>query len=63
MLENPQYIKEMVNGTDARSTDLEAPESVEHLTSKTTEYSKNRKLYADKYRNETYPSGIKEDYK
>lgn len=39
MLENPQYIKRMVHETGARSTDMQSPESVEHLTEKTTGYA------------------------
>jgi MoaA/NifB/PqqE/SkfB family radical SAM enzyme len=62
MLENPQFIREMVNSTGARSTDLEAPESVEHLTEKTEPYAEAWKPYAEKYWNEHYPSGHKEDY-
>jgi MoaA/NifB/PqqE/SkfB family radical SAM enzyme len=39
MLENPQFIKKMVNETGAHSTDLQSPESVEHLTEKTEPYA------------------------
>jgi MoaA/NifB/PqqE/SkfB family radical SAM enzyme len=41
MLENPEAIQKMVRETGAKSTDLQSPESVEHLTSKTVEYAKN----------------------
>jgi MoaA/NifB/PqqE/SkfB family radical SAM enzyme len=39
MLENPQYIKKMVRETGAHSTDLQSPESVEHLVAKTEVYA------------------------
>ena len=39
MLENPQYIRKMVNETGAKSTDLQSPETVEHLTDKTIPYA------------------------
>ena len=39
MLENPEIIKKMVNNTGAHSTDLQSPESVEHLTAKTEPYA------------------------
>ena len=34
MLENPELLPEMVRRSGARSTDLEAPESAEHLCEK-----------------------------
>ena len=34
MLENPEYLPQMVARSGAHSTDLEAPESVEHLCNK-----------------------------
>ena len=47
MLENPQAIVEMVHHTHAHSTDLESPETVEHLVEKTKEYAANWKPKAD----------------
>lgn len=47
MLENPEYIEEMVSHTEAHSTDLESPESAEHLSAKTKEYAENWKDTAD----------------
>lgn len=41
MLENPEILPEMVKKTGARSTDLEAPEDVDHLVAKTQEYAEN----------------------
>ena len=40
MLENPEILQQLVNKTGAKSTDLEAPESCEHLCGKCTEYAK-----------------------
>lgn len=40
MLENPEILQQLVNKTGAKSTDLEAPESCEHLYGKCTEYAK-----------------------
>lgn len=47
MLENPEILQEIVNRVGAKSTDLEAPESVEHLCGKCAEYAKNWKPVAD----------------
>ena len=48
MLENPEKIQEIVNRVGAKSTDMESPETVEHLCSKCTEYAKNWKPTADR---------------
>ncbi len=48
MLENPQKLREMVTGTGAHSTDLQSPESVEHLCAKCDKYAENWKPVADK---------------
>ncbi len=48
ILENPQIIKELVNKTNAKSTDLESPESVEHLCEKCETYAANWAPEADK---------------
>ena len=40
MLENPQKLREMVACSGAHSTDLQSPESVEHLCSKCDRYAK-----------------------
>ena len=47
MLENPHYIRRIVNETGAPSTDLQSPESVEHLTSKTESYAEKWAPKAD----------------
>ena len=39
MLENPEILKRMVKETGAKSTDLQSPESVEHLCDKCHEYA------------------------
>lgn len=41
MLENPEKLREMVAKTDAHSTDLQSPESAEHLCSKCDAYAAN----------------------
>ncbi len=41
MLENPDKLREMVERTGAHSTDLQSPESVEHLCEKCREYAHN----------------------
>ena len=40
-LENPEILQRMVHETGAHSTDLQSPESVEHLCGKCAEYAKN----------------------
>lgn len=39
MLENPEKLREMIAKTGAHSTDLQSPESVEHLCSKCDQYA------------------------
>ena len=41
MLENPELLEKMVKETGAKSTDLESPESAEHLCGKCVEYAAN----------------------
>lgn len=48
MLENPQKLRAMVNESDAHSTDLQSPESAEHLCAKCDNYAKHWKVSADK---------------
>ncbi len=55
MLENPDRIVELVHKTGAKSTDLQSPESVEHLTGKTQLYAKNWKPTADKLWEASHP--------
>ena len=48
MLENPQYLQEMVQRCGAKSTDMQSPESAEHLCAKCAEYAKEWRPVADK---------------
>ena len=47
MLENPEYLEEMVEKTGARSTDMQSPENVEDLCGKCVPYAENWKETAD----------------
>lgn len=47
MLENPELLKKMVHETGAVSTDLESPETVEHLCGKCEEYAKDWSVEAE----------------
>lgn len=53
MLENPEILERIVKETDAKSTDLKSPESVEHLCAKCHEYAKEWTPCADKLWAET----------
>lgn len=48
MLENPEKLREMVEKTGAHSTDLQSPESAEHLCAKCDAYAENWKETADR---------------
>lgn len=48
MLENPDFLEDMVHHTHAVSTDLESPESVEQASEKCREYAKNWAPTAEK---------------
>ncbi len=48
MLENPEKLREMVKASGARSTDLQSPETVEHLCDKCKGYAENWKPVAEK---------------
>ena len=39
MLENPQMLRKMVEESGAHSTDMESPESVDHLCAKCDDYA------------------------
>jgi hypothetical protein len=47
MLENPEILPRLVKESGAKSTDLQSPESPEHLCAKCQEYAKNWKPIAD----------------
>ena len=49
MLENPEILQKMVKETGAKSTDLQSPETAEHLCSKCVPYANAWKPYADRY--------------
>ena len=53
MLENPDILQRLVKETGAKSTDLQSPETVEHLCTKCEEYARNWKPQADKVWAET----------
>ena len=53
MLENPEILQKMVKETGAKSTDLQSPETAEHLCSKCVPYANMWKPYADKIWSET----------
>ena len=53
MLENPEILQRLVKETGAKSTDLQSPETVEHLCTKCEEYARNWKPCADKLWSET----------
>lgn len=48
MLENPEKLRSMVAGTDAHSTDLQSPETADHLCAKCDKYAKEWKPEAEK---------------
>ncbi|MGN0478395.1 MAG: radical SAM protein [Hominenteromicrobium sp.] len=48
MLENPELLREMVERTGAHSTDLQSPESAEHLCEKCELYAQHWKPEADR---------------
>ena len=48
MLENPEKLREMVHRTGARSTDLQSPESVDHLCDKCVSYAQCWKPEAER---------------
>ena len=48
MIENPEFLRQMVKETKAESTDYQSFESVDHLCDKTVKYAENWKPTADK---------------
>ena len=64
MLENPEILQRIVKERGAKSTDLQSPESAEHLCEKCKAYAKNWKPCADKLWAETkMPQHSYENYK
>lgn len=52
MLENPEILQRLVKETNAKSTDLQSPETAEHLCGKCSEYAKAWEPCAEKIWNE-----------
>lgn len=48
MLENPEILQRMVHETGAKSTDMQQPETVEHLCGKCEHYAEEWKGTADR---------------
>lgn len=48
MLENPEKLREMLRSVEAHSTDLQSPESAEHLCGKCAPYAQNWRPTADR---------------
>ena len=64
MLENPEILERMVKETGAKSTDLQSPESVEHLCGKCYEYAKDWGEAADEiWSREPHRKSSYENYK
>lgn len=57
MLENPKYLKQMVEETGAVSTDLQSPETVEHLCGKCNQYAQEWEETADRLWEEKHECG------
>ena len=53
MLENPERLREMVKKTGAKSTDLQSPETVDHLCDKCQPYAQNWAPAAEELWNES----------
>ncbi|MGI6177967.1 MAG: radical SAM protein [Eubacterium sp.] len=49
MLENPEILPKLVKESGAKSTDLQSPETPEHLCAKTKPYAENWKPYAEEF--------------
>lgn len=54
MLENPEMLQEMVKRSGAKSTDLQSPETVEHLCEKCHKYARDWEKEADGLWNEKH---------
>ena len=64
MLENPDKLRKMVHETGAHDTNLESPESVEHLTAKCEPYAKAWAPVAEEYwKTHKHPQPKYENYK
>ena len=64
MLENPEILQRMVKETGAKSTDLQSPETAEHLCEKCHAYAKQWEPEAEKLWNATpHKKPSSENYK
>ena len=64
MQETPEILQQLVKESGAKSTDLQSPETAEHLCGKCAEYARNWKPCADKlWAQETHPVHAYENYK
>ncbi|NBJ98726.1 radical SAM protein [bacterium 1xD8-48] len=64
MLENPEILERIVKESGAKSTDLQSPESVEHLCGKCREYADSWAEAADRiWREEPHRKSSYENYK
>ncbi len=55
MLENPEMLRKMVHSTQAHSTDMQSPESVDHLCDKCEKYAENWEPTAKKLWEGSHP--------
>ncbi len=60
MLENPDLLRQMVHKTGAHSTDLQSPESVDHLCDKCVSYARSWAPTAEKLWQCSHPCGASE---
>ena len=64
MLENPEFLQKMVHETGAHQTNMESPETVEHLCNKCKNYAEEWKGHADKiWAEETHKTPQYTNYK
>lgn len=64
MLENPEILERIVKESGARSTDLQSPESVEHLCAKCHDYARKWAAVADRlWQEEAHQKKSYENYK
>ena len=64
MLENPEFLQKMVHETGAHQTNMESPETVEHLCNKCKAYADEWKGHADKiWAEETHKTPQYTNYK
>ncbi len=61
MLENPERLREMVEKTGAKSTDMMCPESCQHLCSKVEPYAKDWAPHADELWASNHPNYKKKE--